>query len=128
LEQKMAMDTNPSQPEQFISEAIVPVAGSFNAAAMSRGEPGLPAQFTWRGATYAVARLLSTWKTSTAERGEMYLRRHWFSIETTSGEHMTLYCERQTKNSRQPKARWWLYTIQSERVPDPADGRDPLCS
>lgn len=106
------MDTSHGQPEEFVSEAIVPVAGSFDASAMSRGEPGLPAQFTWRGKTYAVARLLSTWKSSTPERGEMYLRRHWFRIETTTGKQMTLYCERQTKNRNKPKARWWLYTIR----------------
>jgi hypothetical protein len=41
----------------------------------------------------------------------MYLRRHWFRIVTTTGERMTLYCERQTKNAKKPKARWWLYSI-----------------
>lgn len=106
------MDTSPDQHEEFVSEAIEPMAGRFDAAAMSRGEPGLPSQFVWRGKTFAVARLLSTWKTSTPERGELYLRRHWFSIQTTTGEQMTLYCERQTKNTKRPKARWWLYTIR----------------
>ena len=44
---------------------------------------------------------------------EMYLRRHWFRLRTTSGEQMTLYCERQAKNTRRPKARWWLYKINA---------------
>jgi hypothetical protein len=108
-----AMNTDHDQHEEFVSEAIVPVVGTFDAGAMSRGEPGLPAQFVWRDKTYAVARLLSTWKTSTPDCGEMYLRRHWFSIETTTGERMTLYCERQAKNPKKPKARWWLYTIRA---------------
>ncbi len=107
-----AMNTQPVQHEEFISEAIVPLAGSADVAAMSRGEPGLPGQFTWQGKSYTVARLVSSWKTCTTDRGEMYLRRHWYSIETTSGETMTIYCERQTKNRRSPKARWWLYTIR----------------
>jgi hypothetical protein len=97
--------------EQFVSEAIEPKAGTFEASAMARGEPGLPTEFTWRGARYVVAEVLSTWKTSTADRGEMYLRRHWFRVRTAGGERMTLYCERQAKNAKRPKARWWLYTI-----------------
>ena len=96
--------------EQFVSEAVVPAAGSFNVSAMARGEPGLPREFTWRGTRYVVAEVLSTWKSSTADRGEMYLRRHWFRVRTTTGGQMTLYCERQAKNARRPKARWWLYT------------------
>jgi len=108
-----AMNTDHDQHEEFVSEAIVPVPGTFDAGAMSRGEPGLPAQFAWRDKTYTVARLLSTWKTSTPDRGEMYLRRHWFSIETTTGERMTLYCDRQAKNTKKPKARWWLYTVRT---------------
>jgi phosphoribosylglycinamide formyltransferase-1 len=107
----MAPGDGKGAQEQFVSEAIEPTPGTFDAAAMSRGEPGLPREFAWRGTTYRVAELLSTWKTSTAERGEMYLRRHWFRLRTTGGEQMTLYCERQAKNAKRPKARWWLYTI-----------------
>ena len=100
--------------EEFVSEAIEPKPGSFNSAAMSRGEPGLPKEFAWRGQAYIVARVVSAWKTSSAERGEseIYLRRHWYTIETTTGEQMTLYCERQAKHPGRPKARWWLYTVR----------------
>jgi hypothetical protein len=102
--------SNPRE-EVFVSEPIEPKAGSFAAAAMARGEPGLPAEFTWRGTRYVVARLLSTWKTSTPDRGELYLRRHWYRIETTTGEEIVLYCDRQARKSQHSKARWWLYTI-----------------
>ena len=95
--------------ETFVSEAVTPEAGGFDAAAMSRGEPGLPRAFTWRGRRFEVAQVLATWKTSTRERGELYLRRHWFEVRASSGERMTLYCERQAKNRNKPKARWWLY-------------------
>jgi len=95
--------------ETFVSEAVTPEPGSFDAAAMSRGEPGLPRVFTWRGRRFEVAGVLSTWKTSTPERGELYLRRHWFEVSVASGERMTLYCERQAKNRNKPKSRWWLY-------------------
>jgi len=97
--------------EEFVSEQIVPMVGTFDASAMSRGEPGLPGGFTWRNTRYAVGRLMSKWKTSSLERGELYLRRHWFRIETTTGEHMTLYCQRQTKNPKKPQARWWVYSV-----------------
>ena len=97
--------------ETFVSEAVTPEPGSFDAAAMSRGEPGLPRAFTWRGRRFEVVQTLSTWKTSSRERGELYLRRHWFEVRVASGERMTLYCERQTKNRKQPKARWWLYKM-----------------
>jgi hypothetical protein len=98
-------------PEEFISEAITPKAGTFDVSAMSRGEAGVPREFTWREQAYVVERLIETWKTSSADRGEMYLRRHWFRIQTTTGEQMVLYCQRQTKNAKRPKARWWLYSI-----------------
>jgi hypothetical protein len=103
----------PPAGETFVSEAVVPQVGSFDAAAMSRGEPGLPRVFTWRGRRFEVVRVLSTWKTSTRERGELYLRRHWFEALVATGERVTLYCERQTKNRKAPKARWWLYKINA---------------
>ena len=85
----------------------------FAAAAMARGEPGLPKAFTWRGRRFEVVRVIATWKSSTADRGEKYLRRHWFDVLAATGERLTLYCERQAHNRRRPKARWWLYTIHS---------------
>lgn len=110
--------------EAFVSEAVAPEAGTFDASAMARGEPGLPRVFTWRGRRFEVAQVLATWKTSTADRGEMYLRRHWYEVLAASGERMTLYCERQARNRTRAKARWWLYTF---RPPDshaaPESGR-----
>ena len=101
-------------PEQFISEPITPEPGSFDASAMARGEPGVPARFTWRGQAYETARLLTTYKKSSREGGradgELYLRRHYFVIETACGVQMTLYCERQTRR-KNPKNRWFLYTL-----------------
>jgi hypothetical protein len=107
------MDKPIPRPElqQFVSEAITPEFGSFDASAMARGEPGVPRVFAWRGTQYVVARVLSTWKTSSTDRGDLYLRRHWYAVQTAGGQEMTLYCERQTKNHKRPKARWWLYSV-----------------
>ena len=99
--------------ETFVSEAVVPEPGAFDSAAMARGEPGLPRVFTWRGRRFEVAQVVAAWKSSTRERGELYLRRHWFEVVAVSGERITLYCERQTKNRKRPKARWWLYKLSS---------------
>ena len=104
--------------EQFISEPIEPAPGTFDTAAMAKGEAGVPARFSWRGQPYAVARLVASWKSSKADRGEMYLKRHWFTVVTDTGHTMTLYCDRQAQNTKRPKQRWWLYTISDTATPD----------
>ena len=116
----------PSQgAEQFVSEPIVPVAGTARARDMARGEPGLPARFTWRGAEYRLAGVIRRWKTSGPchhGSGEMYLRRHWYRILTDPPAVMTLYCERQARRGLRAKSRWFLYTVQ------PAGGAEPAGS
>jgi hypothetical protein len=100
--------------EEFISEPIEPVVGTFDTAAMTRGEPGFPERFKWRDEEYAVAEVLEAWKeTGSCRSGgpEKYLRKHWYKIRTDSGLEMTLYFERQARSKRQDKIRWWLYTI-----------------
>jgi hypothetical protein len=94
---------------EFISEPIHPMPGSFDAGAMSRGEPGLLASFTWRGEIYQVTQVLEQWITTSPEggHGEVYLRRHWWRITTDRGVTMKLYCERQAKG----KQRWYVYTV-----------------
>jgi phosphoribosylglycinamide formyltransferase-1 len=102
--------------EQFVSEQMLPVAGTGNVRRMAVGEPGLPKRFRWRGQEYVVARVLATWKVSTPEGhkagGEMYLRRHYYRIQTEQGAVLTVYCERQSRSPRRPKARWWVYTVE----------------
>ena len=100
--------------DEFVSERIVPAAGTFDAAPMTRGEPGLPGRFVWREQEYAVAEVLEAWKeTGPCKSGgaEQYLRKHWFKVRTDDGIEMTLYFERQARAKRQDKHRWWLYTI-----------------
>ena len=102
-----------SPNEEFISEPLTPLRGSGEAAGAARGEPALPAAFTWRGQTYTVENILRKWKTSAPEGGrsgaERYLRRHWWTLRTTDGATLTIYCLRQ---ARQGQNRWWLYTVQ----------------
>jgi phosphoribosylglycinamide formyltransferase-1 len=101
--------------EEFISEAIKPVEGTFDTAGMAIGEPGLPGRFVWRDKEYEVAEVLEKWKESGKCKGgssEMYLRKHWFKVRCSDGSEMTIYFERQPRSKRQNKNRWWLYTIK----------------
>ena len=101
--------------EQFISAAIQPVAGTFDAARMSIGEPGLPRQFRWRSEIIQIARVLKTWRETGPCRhgsGERYVRKHWFEVLTDSGETMKIYFQRQPR-SRNNRTRWWLFTIDT---------------
>jgi len=111
--------------EQFVSEAIRPIAGTFSTKAMARGEPGLPAGFVWRGQEFRIEAVIETWKSSgdcrsgvAAKRqgkpAERYLRRHWYRIQLPAGETWTIYFERQprpTSSKTATKQRWFLYTI-----------------
>ena len=94
--------------DEFISEPIAPVKGTFDTAGMARGEPGLPSRFIWRDKEYAVAEVLEKWKESGPCKGgssEMYLRKHWFRIRCTDSSEMTIYFERQPKSKQQSKTR-----------------------
>jgi hypothetical protein len=109
--------------DRFIGEPIKPVAGMFHAGMMARGTPGLPRRLTWRGEEHEVAAILEVRRTlgpCTSGSGEMYVRRHWFTVRTTAGITMTLYCDRQTRRGQSPKARWWLFSADVN--PEPAGG------
>jgi len=101
----------------FVGDSITPVAGAADARAMAQGAPGLPARFIWRGREYQVAEVLKTWKElgpCTSGSPERYVRKHWFAVRTASGEEMEIYCDRQPRRGKSPKARWWLFTIRAE--------------
>lgn len=106
--------------EEFVSEELVPIAGTADARAMARGEPGLPGRFTWRGTEYRVTGVLRSWKSSgpcKSGANELYLRRHWHTIVTEPHAVMTVYCERQARDRRRAKHRWFVYTVQAGNEP-----------
>ncbi len=106
--------------EQFISTAIEPVVGTFDAARMSTGEPGLPRQFRWGSQTIQIARVLRTWRETGPchhGSGEAYVRKHWFEALTDSGEIMKIYFDRQPRSRKKNKIRWWLFTIDRAEEP-----------
>ena len=111
------MQGGESMNEEFISEPIEPVAGTFDPAGMTRTEPGLPGRFVWRKTEYTVADVIRAWKETgpcKSGSGEQYLRKHWYKIRATSGEVMKIYFERKPMSKGQRKIRWWLYSISKE--------------
>jgi len=121
-----------ANPEEFVCEPLVPVRGTAQTAAMARGEPGLPDAFTWRGTRYRLLGVIESWKTSGPCRSgadEIYLRRHWYRILTEPRAILTVYFERQPRNRKRLKARWWVYSFRHRSEngrtagPGPADGR-----
>jgi len=103
--------------EEFVSEPITPHVGTFYAAAMATGVPGLPTGFDWRGEAFTVAQRLESWKFSAREGGraggELYLRRHYFRLCMSDGAVWTVYFVRQTPRGGSPKSRWFLQTRQA---------------
>jgi Family of unknown function (DUF6504) len=97
---------------RFVSEEIVPLGGSFDTEAMVRGEPSLPPEFAWGDERLGVARCTRTWRTTKVDRGDTYLKRHYFEFETGDGRVAVVYFERHV---RRGVARWNLYTI--DRAP-----------
>jgi [ribosomal protein S5]-alanine N-acetyltransferase len=98
-----------SQPI-FVSERIAPEPGHFDIAALARGEPAVPRAFTWRGQRYEVARTWAADKALGVDRGDTYVGRHYYDVETADALRMSLYFERNPNDRSKPKA-WWLYTL-----------------
>ncbi len=92
----------------FVSKAITPEGGSFDADRISTGEPSLPRSFEYDGVQLVVKELRRTWKSTKTDRGDVYVKRHWFEFETTDGRTATVYFDRGAKRG-QP--RWFLFTL-----------------
>ena len=100
--------------DQCIGDPLTPVGGWTNAHHAAVGAPELPARFLWRGEEITVGKVLDVWKeTSPCKSGgpERYVRKHWFKIQTTGDNTITVYFERQARSSKEHKKRWWLYTL-----------------
>lgn len=91
----------------FVSEPIEPDVASIDPAGLARGEPIMPNAFNWRGRRYEVAGIKKTWKTWRIDRGDRYVDRHWFAIQTKSCETMRIYCLRSERSNR----RWFLFAV-----------------
>lgn len=77
---------------------------------MARGEPAVPKAFVWRNQRFDVARTHGSKRAMGEDRGDAYVRRHYYDIETTDALRMSLYFERNPSDRTKRKA-WWLYTL-----------------
>lgn len=104
-----------SADRTFVSEPVEPGGAFVDSAALSQGEPPLPTSFRWRDDELAVRRVVRTWRSTKVDRGDAYLARHWFEVETADGRIAVFYFDRK---ARAGTARWWLYTIERDlRLP-----------
>ena len=103
-------------PPEFVSEPLAPLAGTFDAAAMATGAPGLPRGFRWRAQVHTIAGIIESWKESSREgghaRGELYLRRHCWRLKMSDGASWVVYCLRQARCGAAAKRRWILLEIE----------------
>jgi hypothetical protein len=107
---------------RFVSEALSASAECIDTGALSRGEPPLPAEFGWHGERLAVERVVRTWRSTTTDRGDTYLARHWYEIVLSDGRVAVLYFDRKANHGR---ARWWLYTLADADAGAHADAGGP---
>jgi hypothetical protein len=71
-------------------------------------EPPVPRAFRWRERTLRIAAVLRSWRSTKTDRGDAYLKRHWFELQTAEGDKLEVYYDRE---SRRGVPQWWLYTI-----------------
>jgi uncharacterized protein DUF6504 len=105
---------DPARRRTFVSEPLIPEPGTGSVDAMARGEPGLPRAFIWRGRRFEVARVLESGKAHGEDRGDVYVRKHWYDVETTTGEKMRIYFDRNPGPGRAKslERRWWVYWVE----------------
>ena len=106
-------------PGRFVSEPISPVTATSDTSRMAIGEPGLPRQFIWRGRTIEIVTVLRSWRqTGKCRHGspELYMRKHWYEVETMADGIMTIYFDRQPRHGRK-EGRWWLFSVKNAESP-----------
>ncbi len=93
---------------RFVSESVSASVDTYDATGLSRGEPVVPASFAWHDETLVVDRVLRTWRSTKTDRGDAYLKRHWYETALRDGRTAVFYFDR---GARKDTPRWWLYTI-----------------
>ena len=91
----------------FVGKALVP-EGALDAAILAQGEPSLPAAFHLGEERISIGELLRTWRSTKDDRGDTYVKKHWFEFRTSDGRCAVVYFDR---GARKGAPRWWLYTL-----------------
>lgn len=93
----------------FISKPIVPEGTGVGRDAFGRAEPGLPRAFRFGDDVLTVDVVRRSWRSTKTDRGDVYLKRHWFEFTTPDGRKAVVYFDRGTHHAQD---RWWLYTLE----------------
>ncbi len=96
---------------RFVGAPLVAGTGYVASAALSQGEPPLPASFRWGEDDLPVLDVIKTWRSTKLDRGDAYLAKHWYEVRTGGGRVAVLYFDRKAKAGR---PRWWLYSIRTD--------------
>ena len=92
---------------RFVSRPIEPTGEGF-VTPPTGVEPPVPRAFLWEDRTLVIAAVLRSWRSTKTDRGDAYLKRHWFELETALGQKIEVYYDRA---ARRGETRWWLYAI-----------------
>jgi hypothetical protein len=92
----------------FVSEPIVPGGTLLDASGPLAGAPALPSSFHWHDAVIEIAAVSRTWRSTKTDRGDVYLKRHWYEVALADARTAVIYFDRAAKRGAPP---WWLYTI-----------------
>jgi hypothetical protein len=92
----------------FVGQALIPLEGMHDADGPARGEPALPRAFRWHDEELTVTNVTRRWRSTKDDRGDTYLKRHWYEVRLVDGRSAVIYFDR---GARRGTPRWWLYTI-----------------
>ena len=73
-------------------------------------EPPVPRAFLWDRRVLEIAAVVRNWRSSKEDRGDTYLKSHWFELRTVEGATIEVYFDREARRG----AEWWLYTIDEQ--------------
>ena len=92
---------------KFVSRPLKPSGEGFLSEATG-SEPPVPRAFLWDDRVLEIVEVLRSWRTTKDDRGDTYLKRHWFELRTKEDAHIEVYYDRE---ARRGTSQWWLYTI-----------------
>jgi hypothetical protein len=99
--------TKPPGVRRFVSRPLVPAGEGFVTPA-SGSEPPVPSAFIWGDRVLGVTAVLRSWRSGKTDRGDTYLKRHWFELQTACGHRIEVYYDREARHGA---SQWWLYVI-----------------
>ncbi len=74
-------------------------AGEGFLTAAGGGEPPVPRAFLWGDRRLCVGAIVRSWRSTKSDRGDAYLKRHWFELTIESGERIEVYYDREARRS-----------------------------